>query len=129
MSESSKLAPEKVIIWTLLFLGGVVMVIPFVYMLGASFKGNSEIYELSLLPRDRPRSITVGVSAAVLSRRLVGEQPWAPGLFQVLHIRRAEPQYAVKHLRARGISALARDSARWNLFLLNRTGFAGGPIP
>ena len=40
------------ITWTLLFLGGVVMVIPFAYMLGASFKLNSEIYELSLLPRE-----------------------------------------------------------------------------
>jgi ABC-type sugar transport system permease subunit len=33
-------------------LGGIVMVIPFAYMLGASFKLNNEIYELSLLPRE-----------------------------------------------------------------------------
>jgi multiple sugar transport system permease protein len=52
MNTARKVPPGKVIIWTLLFLGGVVMVIPFAYMLGASFKGNSEIYELSLLPRE-----------------------------------------------------------------------------
>ena len=45
-------SPERVITWTLLFLGGIVMVIPFAYMLGASFKLNNEIYELSLLPRE-----------------------------------------------------------------------------
>jgi multiple sugar transport system permease protein len=37
--------------WTLLFLGGVLMVIPFVYMLATSLKQNVEVYELSLLPR------------------------------------------------------------------------------
>jgi multiple sugar transport system permease protein len=35
-----------------LFLGGVVMVMPFVYMLATSFKYNNEIYELSLLPHE-----------------------------------------------------------------------------
>jgi multiple sugar transport system permease protein len=48
----SRVAPDKVAIWTLLFLGGIVMVIPFAYMLGASFKLNNEIYEFSLLPRE-----------------------------------------------------------------------------
>ena len=52
MTRTRKIAPGKIVIWTLLFLGGIVMVIPFAYMLGASFKGNSEIYELSLLPRE-----------------------------------------------------------------------------
>jgi len=49
---SRRVAPANVVAWTLLFLGGIVMVIPFAYMLGASFKLNNEIYELSLLPRE-----------------------------------------------------------------------------
>ena len=52
MIETRRIAPERVITWTLLFLGGIVMVIPFAYMLGASFKPNNEIYELSLLPHE-----------------------------------------------------------------------------
>jgi multiple sugar transport system permease protein len=51
-SGSSKVTPGSVTTWTLLFLGGVVMMVPFAYMLGASFKPNNEIYELSLLPHD-----------------------------------------------------------------------------
>jgi len=43
--------PGRVMAWTLLFLGGVLMVMPFVYMLATSFKPNAEAYELSLLPR------------------------------------------------------------------------------
>ena len=44
MTGARKVAPASVITWTLLFLGGVVMMIPFAYMLGASFKLNHEIY-------------------------------------------------------------------------------------
>jgi len=47
-----KLATGRIAAWTLLLLGGIVMVMPFVFMLAASFKSNSEIYELSLLPRE-----------------------------------------------------------------------------
>jgi len=36
--------------WALLLLGGVLMVMPFVYMLSTSLKPNAEVYELSLLP-------------------------------------------------------------------------------
>jgi multiple sugar transport system permease protein len=52
MTKTRKMAPASVVTWTLLLLGGIVMVIPFAYMLGASFKLNSEIYELSLLPHE-----------------------------------------------------------------------------
>jgi multiple sugar transport system permease protein len=52
MSAARGISPAKVITWTLLLLGGIVMVIPFAYMLGASFKLNNEIYEFSLLPRE-----------------------------------------------------------------------------
>src|SRR5260370_15765187 len=42
--------PGRIIAWTCLFLGGIVMILPFVYMLATSLKDNSEGYELSLLP-------------------------------------------------------------------------------
>ncbi len=41
----------RILTWTMLFVGGVLMVMPFVYMLATSFKHNTEVYELSLLPR------------------------------------------------------------------------------
>ncbi len=50
MTGRRGMAPGSVAAWTLLFLGGIVMVMPFVYMLAASFKDNTEIYDLSLLP-------------------------------------------------------------------------------
>jgi ABC-type glycerol-3-phosphate transport system permease component len=42
--------PGRIVAWTCLFLGGIVMILPFVYMLATSLKDNSEVYELSLLP-------------------------------------------------------------------------------
>jgi ABC-type glycerol-3-phosphate transport system permease component len=42
--------PVRIVAWTCLFLGGIVMILPFVYMLATSLKDNSEVYELSLLP-------------------------------------------------------------------------------
>ena len=44
-------AAAAAIVWALLLLGGVLMVMPFVYMLSTSLKQNAEVYELSLLPR------------------------------------------------------------------------------
>lgn len=41
----------RAVVWGLLFLGGVLMVVPFVYMLSTSLKQNAEVYELSLVPR------------------------------------------------------------------------------
>ena len=43
--------PRRMIVWALLFLGGVLMVMPFVYMLSTSLKQSAEVYQLSLLPR------------------------------------------------------------------------------
>ena len=42
--------PGRIVAWTALLLGGIVMVLPFAYMLATSLKDNSEVYELSLLP-------------------------------------------------------------------------------
>ena len=44
--------PGRIVMWTLLFLGGVVMVVPFVLMVSTSLKFNYEVYELSLLPQE-----------------------------------------------------------------------------
>jgi len=41
----------RAVAWALLLAGGVLMVMPFVYMLSASLKPSAEVYELSLLPR------------------------------------------------------------------------------
>ena len=49
--ETLRFEPGRMVTWTCLFLGGIVMVLPFVYMLATSLKDNSEVYELSLLPR------------------------------------------------------------------------------
>jgi multiple sugar transport system permease protein len=43
--------PGRAVAWALLLAGGVLMVMPFIYMLSTSLKPNSEVYELSLLPR------------------------------------------------------------------------------
>ena len=41
----------RAVVWLLLLAGGILMVMPFVYMLSTSLKSNAEVYELSLLPR------------------------------------------------------------------------------
>ena len=41
----------RAVVWVLLLAGGILMVMPFVYMVSTSLKTNAEVYELSLLPR------------------------------------------------------------------------------
>ncbi|MBL1434628.1 MAG: carbohydrate ABC transporter permease [Rhodobacteraceae bacterium] len=48
-----RIAPAKVIRWTLLALGGIAMVMPIVFMLSTSFKWPHEIYNLKIIP-DEP---------------------------------------------------------------------------
>ncbi|MEK9668530.1 MAG: carbohydrate ABC transporter permease [Deltaproteobacteria bacterium] len=50
MSQLEKLRPARVITWTLLFLGGVVMVTPIIFMVSTSFKSGQEVYVLSIFP-------------------------------------------------------------------------------
>ena len=45
--------PGRIVIWTLLFLGGVAMIMPIIYMLSTSLKYPHEVYNLSLIP-DEP---------------------------------------------------------------------------
>ncbi|TPW27183.1 carbohydrate ABC transporter permease [Pararhizobium mangrovi] len=42
--------PGRVIAWTLLFLGGVLMVMPIVLMLSTSLKTSDQIYDLRIIP-------------------------------------------------------------------------------
>ena len=44
--------PGRVVVWTLLMMGGILMVMPFVYMISTSLKFPHEVYELSLVPRE-----------------------------------------------------------------------------
>jgi multiple sugar transport system permease protein len=48
---SARGRPTGIVTWGLLLLGGVLMVMPFGYMLATSLKHNVEVYELSLLPK------------------------------------------------------------------------------
>jgi multiple sugar transport system permease protein len=60
--------PSRVIVFTTLLLGGVVMIIPIVYMLLTSLKDNSEIYDLHFLPR----APTLDNYASILGRSPFG---------------------------------------------------------
>ncbi len=42
--------PRKILIWTLVALGGIVMIMPFLFMLSTSLKGRGEVYDLRLIP-------------------------------------------------------------------------------
>ena len=44
------LNPKKIIIWTLVFLGSIVMVTPIIFMISMSFKTGQEVYIFSLFP-------------------------------------------------------------------------------
>lgn len=50
MSQLEKLRPARVITWTLLFLGGVVMITPIIFMVSTSFKSGQEVYVLGIFP-------------------------------------------------------------------------------
>lgn len=49
---NKRMEPARVMRWTILFLGGVVMVMPIVFMLSTSFKWPHEIYNLMIIPDD-----------------------------------------------------------------------------
>ena len=47
-----KLNPKKIVIWTFLFIGAVIMMTPIIFMFSASFKYNDQIYDLALFSSD-----------------------------------------------------------------------------
>ena len=68
MTAGTVARPARVITFTALLLGGVVMIMPIVYMLLTSLKDNSEIYELHFLPR----APTLDNYASILGRSPFG---------------------------------------------------------
>ncbi|MDR6293218.1 MULTISPECIES: carbohydrate ABC transporter permease [Inquilinus] len=47
-----RIRPGRVVAWTLLLIGGIVMVMPILYMFATSFKFPHEVGELSLIPKE-----------------------------------------------------------------------------
>jgi multiple sugar transport system permease protein len=50
--RAMRLRPGRIIAWTLLFLGGVVMLTPLLFMFSTSLKYSSDVYDLRLVPAD-----------------------------------------------------------------------------
>ncbi|NPD16089.1 carbohydrate ABC transporter permease [Xinfangfangia sp. D13-10-4-6] len=48
----ARVRPGKIITWTLLFIGGVMMVTPLLFMFSTSLKTSGQIYDLRLIPAD-----------------------------------------------------------------------------
>jgi multiple sugar transport system permease protein len=46
----SRIRPGRVVAWTLLFIGGVIMVTPLLFMLSTSLKDASQVYDLRVIP-------------------------------------------------------------------------------
>jgi multiple sugar transport system permease protein len=44
--------PGRIVLWTVLFLGGIVMVSPIVFMISTSLKYSHEVYNLSIVPQE-----------------------------------------------------------------------------
>lgn len=57
------LRPGRVIVWTLLFIGGVIMVTPLLFMFSTSLKTSAQVYDLRLIPANP----TLGNYVSVLS--------------------------------------------------------------
>jgi multiple sugar transport system permease protein len=49
INKFSTLSPQKIVIWTLLFIGAIIMMTPIIFMFSASFKFNDQIYDLALI--------------------------------------------------------------------------------
>ncbi|MDO5090977.1 MAG: carbohydrate ABC transporter permease [Cardiobacteriaceae bacterium] len=47
---AKNIRPTRILLWTLLFLGGVVMVTPLLYMFSTSLKTAGQIYDMRLIP-------------------------------------------------------------------------------
>jgi multiple sugar transport system permease protein len=48
----SKVKPGRIVAWTLLFIGGIIMVTPLLFMLSTSLKDASQVYDLRIVPAD-----------------------------------------------------------------------------
>ncbi|RAH97457.1 sugar ABC transporter permease [Acuticoccus sediminis] len=45
-----RIRPGRIVVWTLLMLGGIVMIMPFAYMISTSLKTPEQVYDLRLIP-------------------------------------------------------------------------------
>ena len=46
----SRIRPGRIVAWTLLFIGGLLMVTPLLYMFSTSLKSSAQIYDMRLIP-------------------------------------------------------------------------------
>ncbi|WP_243371902.1 carbohydrate ABC transporter permease [Microvirga solisilvae] len=46
----SRVRPGRIVSWTLLFIGGVIMITPIIFMLSTSLKDASQVYDLRVIP-------------------------------------------------------------------------------
>ncbi|MCG7393708.1 carbohydrate ABC transporter permease [Microvirga sp. ACRRW] len=46
----SRIKPGRIVSWTLLFIGGVIMITPIIFMLSTSLKDASQVYDLRVIP-------------------------------------------------------------------------------
>src|SRR3712207_5925711 len=46
----SAIRPGRILAWTLLFIGGIIMVTPLLFMLSTSLKDASQVYDLRVIP-------------------------------------------------------------------------------
>ena len=49
IDKFSTFSPGKILVWTFLFIGAVIMMTPIIFMFSASFKFNDQIYDLALI--------------------------------------------------------------------------------
>lgn len=50
MMHAKNIRPMRILIWTLLFIGGVIMITPLLYMFSTSLKTAGQIYDMRLIP-------------------------------------------------------------------------------
>ena len=50
LEKFDNINPRRILTWTLIFIGGVIMVTPIIFMISTSFKTGQEVYFFSLLP-------------------------------------------------------------------------------
>ncbi|WMS41164.1 carbohydrate ABC transporter permease [Acuticoccus sp. MNP-M23] len=48
--QRANVRPGRILVWTLLFLGGVLMVMPFFFMISTSLKTPDQVYDLRFIP-------------------------------------------------------------------------------
>ena len=51
-ANSRKIRPGRILAWTLLFIGGLIMVTPLLYMFSTSLKTAGQVYDLRLIPAE-----------------------------------------------------------------------------